>query len=465
MTKNAAKEYRHFIEKYLLPLLGISNDNIEKYIGEFKGNAIVQENNYIFFSTNSETVYKINCVRKLSTEDLNLAQSVISFFFKVAEYRMDNKGIAHKYYSSIQKDSNYEMAIQKGICSWIIGTNNDDVEKLLRTLEKWSVQTYEGKNVTLGFVIDPNAKSNFEGAYGSFKNFIRDDFSAVFTDCIQSVIELDDHCEFCRYLSITETGAIEDCKLTKRVPVRFSNVIQKYITDSKVGIFLLNNGDIILSKNQEVRFVKRNLKWLNMSYEAFRNVLDDFITKNNIQDSLVEDIYASMLDVSFSHTGGIISVINDVSLLTKEDKDGFPILHKCDFLLDSSTYNELYQFFKDENKKYKECGSDHLVITEKDIKKRILKRIAIDSFIQNKSFGQLDRKLRSELISLDGACILTSSGQVCSCGAIIKNDSGSSGGGRGAASKKLSRFGVAIKISTDGYIELFIKGVLKYSIK
>lgn len=40
--------------------------------------------------------------------------------------------------------------------------------------------------------------------------------------------------------------------------------------------------------------------------------------------------------------------------------------------------------------------------------------------------------------------------------AIIKNDSGSTGGGRGAASKKLSDYGFSIKISTDGYIELYI---------
>lgn len=66
---------------------------------------------------------------------------------------------------------------------------------------------------------------------------------------------------------------------------------------------------------------------------------------------------------------------------------------------------------------------------------------------------------------VDGACIIDIKGNVCACGAIIKNDSGSTGGGRGAASKKLSEYGFSIKISTDGYIELYINRNLKYSIK
>lgn len=67
---------------------------------------------------------------------------------------------------------------------------------------------------------------------------------------------------------------------------------------------------------------------------------------------------------------------------------------------------------------------------------------------------------------MDGACIIDYSGNDCAIGAIIRNDSGSSGGGRSAAAKKLSKFdGFAVKISTDGYIELFINYYPVYAIK
>ena len=69
------------------------------------------------------------------------------------------------------------------------------------------------------------------------------------------------------------------------------------------------------------------------------------------------------------------------------------------------------------------------------------------------------------MIALDGACILDCKGGVYSFGAIIRNESGSSGGGRGAAAKKLSSYGMAIKISTDGYIEVYVNRELVYEIK
>lgn len=157
-----------------------------------------------------------------------------------------------------------------------------------------------------------------------------------------------------------------------------------------------------------------------------------------------------MLDVSFSHTGGIISVVSDIDKIVTEDQ----ILSVSDYLLNGKKDEEI------ENE-LRENGETR----ENEIRKRILKRGVIKDFIGERDFMHLDRKLRCELISLDGACILNKQGKICSCGAIIKNDSGSSGGGRGAASKKLSAYGFSIKISTDGYIELYIDRELKYAIK
>lgn len=51
---------------------------------------------------------------------------------------------------------------------------------------------------------------------------------------------------------------------------------------------------------------------------------------------------------------------------------------------------------------------------------------------------------------------LSSSGLIHVIGTIIKLDgSGSDGGGRTAAATQLSKFGLSIKISQDGYVQLF----------
>lgn len=321
-------------------------------------------------------------------------------------------------------------------------------------METWSVKTYEGKKVTLGFIIDPSSNKTGDFKYENWIDFLDDDSAAIFTDCIHSVIELDINCHFLNYYSISSENSMLCGKLSNKIPLRFTQVIQTYVTDKKFGIFLLNNGDIILARNQAVCFVKRNLQWLNLSYVAFAGALENFVSKyapkGNEREfyGLIESIYASVLDVSFSHAGGIISVVGDTWPGSKAEKsDIIPILHPCDDFL--SDYDI----------------TDNLSEKNHEERKRIQKRTILMNLTNKNHFSVLDRKLRSELISLDGACILNCQGEIISCGAIIQNDSGSTGGGRGAAAKKLSRFGMAVKISTDGYIELYVDGENIYAIK
>lgn len=66
---------------------------------------------------------------------------------------------------------------------------------------------------------------------------------------------------------------------------------------------------------------------------------------------------------------------------------------------------------------------------------------------------------------MDGATIIDVKGNILAVGAIIQNESGSYGGGRGSAAKLLSNYGLAIKISTDGYIEVYENKKIKYRIK
>ncbi len=457
---SSLKEYKEFLKNYLFPLLGIPDennlelcsDNIEN---ETQSKPIFQKNGYLYFCNNKKPLFKLSYEREFGEDNINLCLNIIQTFFKVSKYKMDVIGssLNHNYYSDIQLNANYKMAIQKGLCNWIVKKNNPNVEKLFEILEKWSVQTYEGKKVSFGFIINPNVHSSFGEKFGTWCDFLEQDYAAVFTDCIHSVIELDSDCNFYRYLSVSENNHLDAYDLKYNTAHRFSMVMQKYVTNDCVGVFLLTNGDIILSKNGAIKFVKRNLKWLNFSYDSFKNSFGDFFIKHQIQEDLLKDIFASMLDVSFSHTGGIIALTTNIDALIQEKNDKEPILDCCDFLASKKTLGELANILK------------HKKVNPREINKKLLKRKVLTSLIKNNSFSTLDRKLRCELISLDGACILDAFGNVCASGAIIKNDSGSTGGGRGAATKKLSKYGFAIKISTDGYIELYINGYKRYSIK
>lgn len=469
INNKAKKEYHEFLQNYIFPLLGIPhNNNIENcsaddqmlfcdktvFQGELKIDDIGLKKRYIYFCNNKEVLLKTLYLKDFDDDNIHLCSNIIQMFFKVSDYQMNFSSSLHKYYSDIQKNANYKMAVQKGICNWIMNNNTESIEKLFEQLEKWSVQTYEGKKVTLGFIINPNAISDFDTKYGSWCDFLDNDLSAIFTDCIHSVIELDKNCNFIRYLSISENNKVDEYPIEYSSAYRFSAMLKKHVTDNRVGVFLLSNGDIVLSKNGTIKLVKRNLKWLNFSYEAFKNSFGDYLEKNDIDEALLKNVFASMLDVSFSHGGGIIAVVNKLDSLLRIEKNEEPILNSSDYLLKKSN-NEIEGEL---NKTKKHLGED-------EIKKRLLKRNVLITLIDKKSFMQLDRKLRCELISLDGALILNKDGKICACGAIIKNDSGSTGGARGAASQKLSRYGFAVKISTDGYIELYINGKKVYSIK
>ena len=76
--------------------------------------------------------------------------------------------------------------------------------------------------------------------------------------------------------------------------------------------------------------------------------------------------------------------------------------------------------------------------------------------IADRKFHELNRKLREELSSVDGAVIVDFDGTIIACGAIVRIEAGSMGGGRLAATSTLAKYGVAVKISQDGIMQAFM---------
>ena len=458
---NFKQEYEDFLCDYVLPLLGIdiggdkNTLNREEKPVEHGRPIIEQIDGQLCFNISDWRVLSVPCYLQIPDDDLALVRRILQSFPDIAQYKMTGSGryLPTNFPYETQKKAIYRAAIQNGISRWLAGDQkNHKISALFDELEVWSVKTYEGKNVTLGFVINPEGESDFAVGEMRWLDFMRDDTSAMLTDCIHSVIELDSQCNFISYHSLSEGDKLPECELSYKTPLRFSQMIQTYITDKKQGVFLLSNGDIVLAKNQEVRFVRRNLRWLNLSYNAFRSAVHPFVEKNKESvkengerlEALIQSIFASVLDVSFSHAGGIVAVVEDTWPGSKDSEENSKrsILAACDDLL-----NDTYD---------KEKHLDDI---------RPLKRAVLKKLVKENSFMKLDRKLRSELLGLDGACILGCDGKIHSFGAIIQNDSGSLGGGRGAAARKLSEYGMAVKISTDGYIEVYIAGKLIYAIK
>lgn len=505
------EELKKFIEKFLLPLLGVSKGDYEiekseisnSFINDrklFDKHPIFKESSniiHIGYVEKKKYLYKVILNNDVIDEDLNLARYIIKYFSLVVNSNnlynlktIDKERIINKDNNneSIYFQKLYDYSIQKGICDWIINANTMQsfrIEKLINILEEWSMKTYEGKNVCFGLLINPNGKGKTKENYcNDFLGFLESEYAAVLTDGITSIIEVDGNCDFIEYHSITKDNEFFRYDYNDSIiPYRFTQIIEKNVKNDKIGIFLLQNGDIIISKDKEISFIKRNGKWLNFKYNTFENIIYTIIK----EPKLVKNIFSTIIDVSLAHNGGIIAVVDEINMKKKLNK----IISPIDNLSNNKSINELYKkgIIREKNKdklhidiilknESSECIDKFVnqVIKmeknsifeskEKDLRKKLTKREYVKHLIGDKKFYEIDKKLKCELIGLDGACIIDKTGKVISFGAIIKNDAGSSGGGRGAAAKKLSEYGgFAIKISTDGYIEVYIDSKRVYSIK
>lgn len=460
-------EFKTLIENYILVLLGIKDNNLKETDtkNKFYNNLISFEGEKIYFVPSLHTAsfgYFINTSEKYIDFDLTLANKVLEKLVKVAynQFNSSNKK-QFKYTSIYQCNANYKIAVQEAIVEHLSGKAitekdgkiiNNTLLKLIELLENWSMKTYEGKRMPFGFIVDlvENSQSTT-----NYLDFLAEEFSATLPDGITSVVILDKFGNIIKYSSLVEDNKFLEYEIKNCLPYRFAQIISENIKENskRIGVFLLTGGDIMIARNCTVELIKINGQWANFSYTSFINSMSRYSNTKNIDERLLKNVFATALDVSLSHSGGIIAIVNNGGKIL--DKNYCSILSDCDNLSNNLSNNEIEEILKLNGEK------------ELSIKKRIQKRNVMMSLLNgNTDFSQIDRKLRCELAGLDGATIIEKSGRVICFGAIIQNDKGSSGGGRGAAAKKLSDYGgLAIKISTDGYIEVYIDKDIKYYIK
>lgn len=300
---------------------------------------------------------------------------------------------------------------------------------LFSALDKWSHRTYEGRKVPFSILIDYTALECIDHVK-TIVDFLEDDASALLTDGLTSYFKASKKLEY----NTVKLVNVEDFGSRKQplVPYRFASFAHACEANS-IGIILTVQGDIIVIKEEKILFAKRNGEWHSYDYETFRkNVVDTVKGELTIQNSdrLFREIYLSSLDVAFARTGGCLAVC----FPAKIDE-----VQKC--------INE-----SDKHLPYRN------VDTEIGLKRKILEDIIVD----NQHFYLLKRKARQEMLGIDGVTILDSNGNMITSGSIISNEFEANkdfakikGGARTRVAMKLSQFGLAIKISADGYIECY----------
>lgn len=278
---------------------------------------------------------------------------------------------------------------------------------LLRVLEQfsaWAAEQYEGRPIVAAVGIDPSATGQVDIAL-----VWKEAFAPVLSNGLDTLLVVDDASR----VSALAAVPVSQAAAPSFSPYRYRSLAE-WATDGRLAVALNRNGEILVFRGQCLRFALRAGGWLHFTHEAALSAIH-LPHKLAVKTAL----YETLLDVSFARTGGCLAVVERTNLgqLTG-------MVSPDDYLAPQAPNSP-------------------------STKGKLL-AAAVGS-----SFTNIDRRVRAELLALDGATIVDHLGKIIAVGAIVQIQAGSTGGGRLAAAKTLGSLGLGVKISQDGGVKGF----------
>ena len=306
--------------------------------------------------------------------------------------------------------NNISNNIQSEVSKFISEKNFILAYFILEKFGEWASETYEGNRISSSF----GCSYSSGGEKGLTDKIINEDFLKVLTSGRDTILVFDGNLVPVGYEPLSENE--DDSQLFS--PVSFIP-IASWSKNNDFAISLNRNGEILCFKNGSLAFAHRRGLWIGFSHEAYIKGMSE---DGGCDSDLCRALYLTMLDVSFRRTGGCLGVLS-----SDRKKEYATLIGKQDRFTENP-------------------GSD---------KSRFLKTI----LKEYKRFQDIPRKLRQELVGIDGATIVDERGELLCVGAILEIPGGSTGGGgRTAAAKAIAEDGLGIKISNDGKIQYWKEG-------
>ena len=423
---------------------------------EIKEVDVIEEVSLIEYKIYPSKVTPVICLHlenaQISKDRKRAVKIILNEIFMVSEYGYNNPSIYPRYEytknrqkkldaleepgkldrAGLHRHNRYDFAYELGIAIWLGTASADTMYNVINELAKWGVKTYEGQQVPYGVLID--LMNNEKNGIINFVEFMRTEKSgAVFTDGVNSFVKLNAHGEVLEYFSVG-TSKTDIPSFTPSSFEKFADKCTSNDDVSNIGIILMENGTILIIKKQKLILARRNGRWYFVDSDFILDKLYHFIeldreirkVKEDKEDisNLSTSLLLSLLDVSYIGHGGCIAIVKDEYI---------------------------------DHIKTNYCKNDRL-----DNKSKILKHIFIKHLIkhpENLKFQELDRNLLLDFLSIDGALVIDTLGNLISIGAIVKVPGGSNEGGRTAATKEMARYGIGMKISEDGKISIYKQGL------
>ncbi len=317
--------------------------------------------------------------------------------------------------SNSVKDSYVELIAGQCLVEAIVESIDPTCKKLLLgildVMGDWSAQTYEGQRIAFAVGVDKNSG---EDSKAEFLSFIDEDYVKVMTSGHDTLLVCNTKGNIINHESLFESGGKAQLPLeeeSRYAPTAYIP-LSEWSVGGRYSAALNESGEILLFKEGSLVFARRRGQWIFFTHFAYINGMGRKGQRLGARKAL----YQTMLDVSFKRTGGCLGLWHPRRM---PGSDSINPADRLD-LPESPNHSRKNRFLR--------------------------------SVIGGRKFQELPRKLRQELVSIDGATVLLYDGTVLAVGAILKIDGGSAGGGRTAAAMELAKNGVGVKISNDGKV-------------
>jgi hypothetical protein len=358
----------------------------------------------IYFKARKEDRYGLVLRRKqpfksLESGTITESHVVEAFVSVVGKMQM---GLT-RWYKADLRSTFPRRVVAKALCQ--TKQQEETILAAIDQLSSWAGQLYEGKPIpaSIGFI--PVEQSGSV----SFRELGSEPFSAVISNGYDTILT----CNFSGDVLGHET-LTPPKQCPGFAPFRLG-MVAHWAKEGRIALVLNRAGEILVFRDGQLRFTRRGAQW-------------HFLTHNPVLDQMARPdsrvvrsaVYSTCLDASFARTGACIGVVVPEH---------------------ASEWQETA-----------DCPKDYLSPAQSK-KAKVLK-----SMIGTDSFQDLPRQLRQELVAIDGATLMNHEGTILVVGAILRIAGGSTGGGRLAAAKALSKLGIGIKVSQDGRITGFHDG-------
>lgn len=382
--------------------------------------------------------------------ELQLVRAILEELNNVYKYNITE--VAYK--KSLQ-----QYALEKAICKSISDKSTETLLSLIYELSLWGSRTYEGERPSFGFIVSPKNLTDKTKTPIHFSKILSRDFSTMISDGINGVMFINSKGMLISYYNVPNIS-------NQNVYAPFDYIrMAKACQKGRVGVTLINNGDLLLFSEGELVFAKRRGYWSSFSHEEIIQKISD---KSN--QEVQEAVYLSALDVSFSHTGACICYLRkDQEKQALKHIDIYDILNedmyklRREMLIEEQSKTMYFDDdIVDKEKVVRDTKEDDSEVVDypEDFNEflrgdKATKVCSLIKIISGKKFHELDRRLRADLLGIDGATVIDHDGNILCIGAIIEIEAGSSGGGRLAAARTLAHYGVSMKVSMDSTITGF----------